>query len=201
MLSCINKIMLLALMVALAACSSTLSERNIDFDTTYDFSSVRKVAFYALIDDVTGDSFTQLTAFQKDRINIALQRILESKGYEVVDDKKEADLLINWRLSQVEKQDIRSTLSPGYGVFVGYGCYGCYGENVYVTDYTKATFMIDMINPESSRSVWRGVTWSKLKGEALTGQSEIDMLMYSIIDSFPPDVAKTKNGWRAKESS
>ncbi len=202
MLRRMSKALLLLSVTALAACSSAPPKPNVDFDSAHDFSSDKKIAFYAMSGGVTGDNPMQLTDFQKDRINLALKSALESKGYQMVDNAKDADLLVSWHLNTVEKQDIRTTSTPNYGMSMGYSrynryamysCYSCFdtSTDVRVSDYTQGTFIVDMIDPKANRSVWRSVTQSKLKGDGLKDQASIDAAGQLVLGGFPPGAATT----------
>ena len=187
--------------VILAACATPPPKPSVDYDAEHDFTGDLKIGFYALSGGVTGSNPMQLTDFQKDRINEALGNALSGKGYTLVDSTKDADLLITWHLNTVEKQDVRTTTSPGYGMSVGYSrynryamynCYNCMNNtDVRVTDYTQGTFIVDMVDPAKNRSVWRSVTQSKMKGEMLKDQSTIDSAARLVLKDFPPGAVKT----------
>ena len=193
-------LVLTLLLAALSACGTTTPKPTVDYARDYDFTDVKTVAFYALSGQVTGDSpVGDLTDFQKQRINDALTRALGSKGLEVVDDAEKADLLLSWHVNTVEKQDIRKTSGPTFGMSYGYSrynryamysCYSCFDNTeVRVTDYTQGTFIVDMIDPEQKKSVWRSVTQSKLKGDGLKDQANIDAGALLILQGFPPGAA------------
>jgi hypothetical protein len=55
-----------------------------------------------------------------------------------------------------------------------------------VQDYTEGTFIVDMIDPELRKSVWRGVTQSRLKTDQLVDQAKINDAATAIFASFPP---------------
>lgn len=201
MLRHLTRILLPLTVALLAACSSAPPKPVVDFDADYSFADTTKIAFYALSGRVSGDNPMGLTDFQKDRIDKALSAALEGKGYEIVDNAKDADLLISWHVNTVEKQDIRTTSSPNYGMSMGYSrynryamysCYSCFDNtDVRVTDYTQGTFIVDMIDPVANRSVWRSVTQSKLKGEQIKDQATIDQAAVRILAGFPPVGVKT----------
>lgn len=187
---------LLAATVILTACSSAPPKPSVDYDADEDFSEIKAIGFYALSGGVSGDNPMQLTDFQKDRINEALARALQTKGFTLVDSAADADLLISWHLNTLEKQDVRTTSSPNYSMGVGYSrynryamynCYNCMNNTeVRVSDYTQGTFIIDMISPAKKRSVWRSVTQSKLKGDAIKDQASIDAAAARVLADFPP---------------
>ena len=191
-----------ALLALLAACATPPPKPSVDYDVEHAFSDDLKIGFYALSGSVTGDNPMQLTDFQKDRINEALGKALQGKGFTLVDTAREADLLVSWHLNTVEKQDVRTTTSPGYGMSVGYSrynryamynCYSCLNQtDVRVTDYTQGTFIVDMIDPAKNRSVWRSVTQSKMKGEMLKDEATIASAARMVLADFPPG-ASTAN--------
>ena len=94
-------------------------------------------------DDVTGNNPTELTDFQRDRIDAALQDVLEAKGFVFVDKTADADLLLRWHLNLMEKTDVKTYNNPSYGASVGYSryaIYNCYDRmdqtDVRVAEYT-----------------------------------------------------------------
>ena len=88
-------------------------------------------------DEVTGNNPTELTDFQRDRIDAALQDALEAKGFVFVDKTADAELLLSWHLNLMEKTDVKTYNNPSYGASVGYSrcnhyamynCYGCMNQ-------------------------------------------------------------------------
>ena len=78
---------------------------------------------------MTGNNPTELTDFQRDRIDAALQDALEAKGFVFVDKTADADLLLSWHLNLMEKTDVKTYNNPSYGASVGYsrnGMCNCY---------------------------------------------------------------------------
>ena len=186
----------LALSLLLGACAST-PKPVFDYKQDYDFGQVQKIAFYAGSGEVTGDNPMQLSDFQKERIDDALARNLTGKGYQLVDDPAEADLLISWHLGVQDKTDVRTYETPSYGVGYGhyggynrysmYNCWNCTNTEVRVVNYTEGTFIIDMIDPTMQKSVWRSVTQSKLKGDRNEDEpNEINEAAALVLGGFPP---------------
>lgn len=178
------------------ACSTTPTP-SIDFKQDYDFSKARKVAFYDRSGQVSGDNPLQLSDFQKERIDNALALELRNRGFEVVDNDAEADLLLSWHLGTQNKTDVRTYETPSYGMGYGryggynrysmYNCWNCSNTEVSVTNYTEGTFIIDMIDPRMGKSVWRSVTQSKLKGKKHEDEpGEINEAAAVVLGTFPP---------------
>ena len=181
----------------LAACSSAPPKPVVDFAPDHDFSADKKIALYAGSGQVSGDNPMQMTGFQKDRVDQALTQVLTERGFTIVDNAADADLLISWHLNTQEKTDIRTTnTGPSMGMSVGYSrynryamysCYSCFDtHDVSVKNYTQGTFIVDMIDPEEKQSVWRSVTQSKLKGEAVKDPATLKAAASLVLQNFPP---------------
>jgi len=189
------------LALALSACASKPPEPVVDFAPDYNFSQPKTIGFYAMSGEVTGNNPTELTDFQRDRIDSALRSALEAKGFEFVTKTADADLLLSWHLNLMEKTDVKTYNNPSYGASMGYSrynryamysCYNCMNQtDVRVTEYTQGTFIIDMIDPVENASVWRSVTQSKLKEETIRDQTALDAAAMRVLAGFPPGVAQT----------
>jgi hypothetical protein len=177
--------MLLALLLLplLTACGSTPLESTSDFNQNYDFSKVRNIAFQPI--DRAKLNTIRVSDMQVERINEALASDLRRKGFTLVDDNKEADLLLVWHLVTQEKTDVRSYNSASY-----YNCWRCGPavSDVSVRQYTEGTFIVDMIDPMRGQSVWRSTIQSKLSSKpdpeaAPERRREAAMAIFS---HFPP---------------
>ena len=195
----IRLIMSALVAVTLAACATKPPEPAVDFAPDYNFSQPKTIGFYAMSGEVTGNNPTELTDFQRDRIDAALKSALEGKGFVFVDKTADADLLLSWHLNLMEKTDVKTYNNPTYGASVGYSrynryamynCYNCMNQtDVRVTEYTQGTFIIDMIDPVENASVWRRVTQSKLKEETIRDQAALDSAAVRVLAGFPPEAA------------
>ena len=187
---------LMSAVLLLGACASTPTP-VVDYKQDYDFSGIQKIGFYKKSGQVSGDNPLQLSDFQKERIDDALAFALQNKGLTVVDDPAEADLLLSWHLGTQNKTDVRTYETPSYGAGYGryggynrysmYSCWNCTNTEVRVSNYTEGTFIIDMIDPELKKSVWRSVTQSKLKGKPEEDEpGEIQEAARRVLAEFPP---------------
>jgi hypothetical protein len=171
----------------------------VDLAPDYKISQPKTIGFYAMSGEVTGNNPTELTDFQGDRIDDALQGALEAKGFVFVDKTADADLLLSWHLNLMEKTDVITYNNPSYGASVGYSrykryamynCYNCCNcmnqFDVHVTEHTQGTFIIDMIDPDSNASVWHSVTQSELKDETIRDQAAFDSAAMRVLAGFPP---------------
>ena len=181
------------LALALSACASKPPEPVVDFAPDYNFSQPKTIGFCAMSGEVTGNNPTELTDFQRDRIDSALRPALEAKGFEFVTKTADADLLLSWHLNLMEKTDVKTYNTPSYGASMGYSRYAIYScdncmnqTDVRVTGHTQGTLIIDMIDPVEDTSVWRSVTQSKLEEETIRYQTVLDAAAMRVLVGFPP---------------
>lgn len=189
----------------LAACASGPRTPVVDFRPDYNFSEVRKIAFYRESGMVSGDNPVQMSDMQRERLDAALLNALGNRGFEVVDDASEADLLISWHLVTQHQTDVHQTASFGFGLsrgyrygHVGYRYHGFYDPfacdfygagyhpSVFVQNYTKGKFIVDMIDPATDRSVWRGITESRLRDDPTIEQEKYKETADFLFSTFPP---------------
>ena len=101
---------------------------------------------------------------QIDRVNASLTAELQRRGFQVVQNKADADMLLAWHLVTQERTDVRTFNSN-----TRYNCWNCRrmgmgsGSNVTVRQYTQGTFIVDMIDPDSLQAVWRSVFESRMR--------------------------------------
>jgi hypothetical protein len=190
----------LATALTLAACASGPPKPQVDYKQDYNFSGVRKIAFFKYSGQVSGDNPIKISDIQRNRADVALQQALEKRGYQFVDDPKQADLMLSWHLATQDKTDVRTYQTPAYGYGYGYGSYNRYARyncwscmptqtEVSVQEYTEGTFIVDLIDPQLNQSVWRSTIQSKLKGKEKTeGQQErFNAAADAIFATFPPN--------------
>jgi hypothetical protein len=202
----LRSLTLLAIATLLTACASGPPKPAVDYKADYNFMPVRNIALYHESGQVTGDNPLQLSDIQRERVDDALAFALRNQGFQIVDNAADADLLVSWHLVTQHKTDVRTYETPAYGG--GYGGYGGYGRynrysayncwncaptrtEVSVQNYTQGTFIVDMIDPKMRKSVWRGVTQSRLKGEASQDQGKYNAAATAIFASFPPGGASS----------
>jgi hypothetical protein len=188
----------LAAVTLIAACASTPPVPTVDYKSDYNFSAVKKLAFYDESGMIGGNNPVSLSDMERDRIDTALETALRNKGFEILDEKNasEADLLIGWTLILNDKTDVRTYQTPssnigysrygGYNRYSMYNCWSCTQTEVSVKNYTEGTFIVDMISPELKRSVYRSEVQSRLKGEPSHDQDKYNAAAARILATFPP---------------
>lgn len=157
--SMLRPLLWLPLLLVLANCATTRTplEASSDFDSSYDFGPVKRFAILPI--DRTSAAEKLISDMQVTRIENALTTELTSRGYTVVADRADAELLISWHLVTREKTDIRT-----YNSASGYTCWRCGPpvSDVSVRQFTEGTFIVDLIDPLRNRSVWRSTLQSRL---------------------------------------
>ena len=191
----LSRILALLVLGALAACSSAPPEPMVDFNKSYDFSTIKTVAFLPEAGGTSGDSpRVFISSMQRERVNIALAQAVEKKGITMIADPKKADALLTWHLVAQEKTDVRTyntgmSYGSGYGHYnrrAHYSCWNCGGTEVRVKQYTQGTLIVDVLNPITNQSIWRSVIESKLKGEVEQSQQPYNEAADRIMARFPP---------------
>jgi len=198
-------------LLLLTACASRPAKPLIDYNTKYDFSTVSTLAFYHESGQVSAQNPLQISDMARDRIDLALQNAMLAKGFRFTDDPAAADLLLSWHLATQEKTDIRTYETPQSGGFYSsgfygpgfhpynrysmYSCWNCMNTRteIDVREYTVGTFMVDLIDPELKKSVWRSVTSSRMKGVLSQDQDKYDAAAARVLAAFPPGLSQAGN--------
>jgi len=171
------------LVLTLAACGSTPLESESDFDQGFDFSKVRNIAFTPI--DRANLNTIMVSDMQAARINEALEADLRRKGYTLVENSNQADLLLTWHLITQEKTDVRNYNSMSY-----YNCWRCGPSvsDISVHQYTEGTFIVDMIDPQRGQSVWRSTIQSRLKSkpDPADADNRRREAVMAVFADFPP---------------
>ncbi|MCB1706431.1 MAG: DUF4136 domain-containing protein [Halioglobus sp.] len=193
----LRALLLMLVATLVNGCVSGPPTPTVDYKADYDFKAVRTIAFYDDSGQVLGDNPLQLSDIQRDRIDDALSYALKNKGYQIVTDASQADLLVSWSLFTQNKTSVQTWNSPGVGYvgyygrynrYAGYNCWSCIGTQteVSVSNYTEGTFIVDLIDPRLKKSVWRSVIQSRLKGNHSSDQDKYNETATAIFASFPP---------------
>lgn len=176
-----------SLLTLLTGCSS-LPKADADWNPDFDFS---KVHTYSFVDRAKLRADTPMTSdITRNRIESAVEKTLNLKGLRYEKDPAAAHLQVSYHVTAKDKQDIQT-----YNTGVNY-CYRCgYGmgmsmgtTDVRVREYTEGTLIIDMVDPKSNQSVWRGHLSAKIS-DLKSQQERIEAINYAvttILAQFPP---------------
>ena len=176
---------LLYISLRVCACSSAPTA-NMDFDPGFDFSGVRKIAILPLNRQVT--SVAEVSDMQASRLNQSLADELSRRGYEVVQNPADADMLMTWHLVTQERTDVRTYNSMSARYSSCWSCAPTSSTSVRVTQHTQGTLIVDLLDPARGRSVWRSVLESRMRdmSDPLKAAEIRQSAAEAIFNEFPP---------------
>ena len=117
------------------------------------------------------------------RIAKAIRKNLEEKGFTRKADQ--ADFQINFHTLTKEKTEVHD-LSHGPSPFARSPYFGDYSYGRLIIDnYEEGTLVIDVIDTESQKLVWRGAHARRLQRKALNAD-EAQLVVDAILLEFPP---------------
>lgn len=146
--------------LAIQACSTPLTA-TVDHNPDFDFSRVRTIAIQPIDRNVV--STVTISDMQVARIKEALTKELSRRGYQVVQDNAQADMLMTWHLVTQERTDVRTYNSMSARYTTCWRCAPAATTDVRVTQYTQGTLIVDLIDPARLQSVWRSIVQSRLR--------------------------------------
>ena len=157
--SIIFKLIVIPVVLILGACSTTYTPES-DVNLTYDFESVKSYS-------VVGDEHLRnplISDIDRERIDSAIDSSMQQRGkFEVTQNK--ADILISYFVVTKDKTKVNAYYSGGYG----HNCYRCdygYGggvSHISTRDYVEGTLVLDVIDSDSQRSVYRSTLTKPLE--------------------------------------
>ncbi|MCI0653710.1 MAG: DUF4136 domain-containing protein [Methylococcaceae bacterium] len=188
-------VILAALSVTLAGCSTPRPLIRSDFDRTVDFKRYHSFGFFEKLatDDERYESLTTLY------LKAAVTREMRNRGYTFIE--KDPDLLVNFNIKLEEKQEIQTTSYPiGYYGYYGYrwgyyGAWGGYNYNTYAYEYSEGTLNIDLVDRLRKQMVWEGVAIGRVRQKDFEDvEKAVDNAVNLIFQNFPfkgsPEPAK-----------
>ncbi len=127
------------------------------------------------------------------RIQSAIARELQAKGFKLVDDPSTADFVVryfarvNRNTGQVATQaglTRTPATGPGWGMGWNWGPGVTNTSAVQAGAVSNASFVVDLVERSSAKTAWRG-TWQGDPGPRAPTQQEIDNTMARIFRSAP----------------
>ena len=175
----------LLLTVLVSACSSTPTA-TMDFDPGFDFSGVRKIALLPI--DRAVSSTAVVSDMQVGRLNQSLTDELSRRGYDVAPNSTEADMLLTWHLVTQERTNIRTYNSMSARYSACWHCAPMSSDSVRVTQYTRGTLIVDLLDPARMQSVWRSILESRMRdmSDPLEAEEIRRTAVEAIFAEFPP---------------
>jgi hypothetical protein len=162
----------LCLVFILQACSNlpAAPSTTVDYDKTYDFSTVRKIAIQPIARDTLA---TMLISDQQiSRINRALTAELQRRSFEVVRKNADADMYLSWQYIS-EDGGTLSPFDPGQ------------------PEVIRGTLYVNMIDPLALQSEWRATFHADLRDQPESEAAALfrQQAAQAILAEFPPTVS------------
>jgi hypothetical protein len=176
---------LVALAVALFACAGLdVSE---DYEPGTDFSGYRTFDWFPGGRAASGNPEVD-NPFLDRRVRDALVRELGSRGFIKVEDRT-PDFFVNYHVSVREKVSSSGiSLGTGVGSWGSSGGVGVGVSTPSVRTYEEGTLVIDVLDAESKRLVWRGTGSQAVKSSPKPEETTaaVDRAVAAIVAQFPP---------------
>ena len=172
-----------AVLVAFSlACASTRVTH--DYDVNADFSSYATFAWMPQPQEMRGDARID-NPLIAERVRSAIERTLTSRGYRLTSETT-PDFFVGYFLSLEQKLDVY-TIDRYYGAGP-YRRWGAGGFETHVNQYEEGTLVIDIVDAEAGRLVWRG-SGSRRISKSPTPQKtteRVNEVVEAILARFPP---------------
>ena len=170
------KYLAVTVLFLLGACSSSPSVST-DYSSDYDFNTVK--SFHVVGDDQYKNPY--LSDINRDRINQSIENELR-EDYLVERSETDADILVTYFVVTKDKVKVTSTPSTSY-----YSRYGSVlASDVSARSYVEGTLIIDVIDADSNKSVWRSEAVKSIKNydSAKERDKEISKMIDAMFDHF-----------------
>lgn len=176
--------------LVLAGCSSV--PVSSDYNVEYSFDQARR---YAWLEPRSEGADPRIQNDLVDaRVRRAVDDQLRARGLSRADAPDQADLLVTYHMGQEEKLDVR-TFRSHFGYYPCWHCYGPYwgpswgyGDDLWVTEYTQGTLVIDLIDARSRKLVWHGTAERRMPGFKTPADRDawVRETVTAILERFPP---------------
>lgn len=172
------KLHVLPIAFALCLITSCDSVRVVaDYDRSVDFNSYKTFAFFK-----DGIDKAKISDLDKRRILRAIESELMAKGFTKSDTP---DLLVN--IFTKERQEV-NVYNQGWGMY-GWGWgWGPMGWNqTNVTNSTRGSLFIDLIDAQNKELVWQGIGQGYLTSRMDRKVERIREFVSSVMAKYPPE--------------
>lgn len=166
-------------LLALAACSNT-PKVNTDYNQNHNFGTIKS---YHIVNKKRAVNDLIVA-----RITHGLDSSMAARGIKK-SDANDADILIDFMVVTKDKTRVTS-YNTGYGYRGFANPYGGFGyggvNNVDVHQYTVDSLLIDLIDPATQKTVWRGTSTAIVKERSPEEKTELaNMHTEAIVQKMP----------------
>jgi hypothetical protein len=184
-----------ALTALLIQSCATGAQVRVDYDPQENFQTLRSYAWAPMTaEEQQEKSRNSLT---HERIQSAVDAHFAARGFTKVAEGQ-ADFLVTHTVTVESRTQVRDTrMSVGYGRYGTRGGIGInYGFPVDTTidQYKVGTLIIDIIDPQNKRLVWRG-SGERTLGEEQSPEKRVEIInatVNEVLGRFPPASKKPK---------
>jgi hypothetical protein len=158
---------------------------TVDYDQTVDFAHLQR---YAWLPDPPGprsDPRVHNDLIDA-RVRGAVDRILAARGYEQVPEA-DAEFFVAYYLLLESRLDVR-TVGSGLGDNSRDWWTTSTGAQTNVTQYERGTLLLDVLEPQDRRLIWRGSTNARVRRSMSVDKRNrlINEAVDTILSRFPP---------------
>ena len=161
----IKKILVIALALVVASCTSTY-EAKVDFDKNTKIDTLNYKTFAWLTSGKIMALAEDINPIMKLRVDEAIEQAFIAKGYTLVANAENADFTISYTVGNRDKIKVssypttyNSSFGWGRGYYGGYygGMYGMsMGTETRVRQYTEGKLAIDIYDVKTHQPAWHG---------------------------------------------
>ena len=183
---------LLVLAVAGSGCSSMTI--NTDRDPQAEFSELKTYQWVTSPTTQSGDPRIANNALLDSRVKSAVDRVLGQKGYQRLTNGGDPDFLVAYHATLDQKAQA-TTINEYYGYAPGWIGYdygsalsGPPGARTYVYEYDEGTLLLDVVNPDTHKLMWRGSAIDRVnfKASPEAKEKKINEAVSKMLKGFPP---------------
>ena len=201
-MSRISLISLACSLFFISACSNNVTVSS-DYNRQVDFTAFKTFAWRAPNEyNEKSESFLNNDILDE-RIRSNVNQQLQSQGLQLVEGN-DVDFLVNYTISSEPQTDVRTYntyqgFAPGWGLggYYGNGLYPYYGvglsyrvtgQETRVSHYQQGTFVLDIIDPQTDKLVWRGTAEGKIPENLSAAEKEaaVKDVVSRVLGNFPP---------------
>jgi len=155
-----------------------------DFDPDAEFSGFKKYAWLPDEPGQGGDPRLHNDLIDA-RVRSSVDRGLADRGFEKV-SLASANFLVTYYLGLETRIDVQTVHSSFR--YSRRGWSGSVGTDTRVRQYERGTLLLDVLDPGSTRLVWRGSADSRVnsRSDPARRDQQIDAAVQSILNRFPP---------------
>jgi hypothetical protein len=185
------------LVLGLASCSTLQTSTNYDLNAVQELNSFRT---YAWLPMKQGSDPRIYNSIIQARVQQAVDNELQARGYRKVEPGQNPDFKVGWHGAIDERVgvDIINNYygyawDPWYDPFYGPVAYGGAGvPETVVREYREGTLILDVVDGDSNKLVWRGTAQAELseRMDADKSQKLINGAVDKMLAKFPPEPKK-----------